>query len=185
MASSVQHLREEQKSLAKEIKRVGEQFNSLTIQFTKLQESFEQKVNMFGEMIQSWKKADEEIRKEQEKKIVTLRVDLEKFKREIQATPVTPAPDEISYINAQVTYLASDLAEIKYQMEEASTSQAKCEHGEVEESRSMIKKVEEDIVIMKQQSQELRDTVVKLGPFSTSSDNTHNCSSLISLQQHL
>ena len=141
-------------------------------------------MDKFTEMVNSWKEGDEMRRKEQERKKVELRVEVEQFKRgtddtdksdlikEVKDLGVTvekmrqlQTSDEILYVNAQVTSLANDLAEMKYQMGETSASQSPCHHGDVEESLSMIKKVEEDIVIMKQQSQELRDTVVKLRPF--------------------
>lgn len=125
--ASVGDLLKEQKSLEEQMNRTEDQMNKMLNQFSNLQESmdkvqeaFESQLTRFGEIIQDWKNADDKIRKEQEKKIVTLRVDLEKFKREIQPNP------------------------------------------NMEESKAGIRKLEENFGLMKQQTKDLNDEVVKL-----------------------
>lgn len=117
----------EQKLLEEQMNRTEDQMNKLLTQFSnlqgsmdKVQEAFENQLTRFGDIIQDWKNSDDKIRKEQEKKIVTLRVDLEKFKREIQPNP------------------------------------------NMEESKSEIRQLEENFGLMKQQTKDLKDEVVKL-----------------------
>ena len=130
MASSTKSLDSVEKqmsSVEKQMNRTKEQMNGLLVQFGKLQEcmnkahdKFEKQLTTFGELIMTWRKEEEEIRKEQERKIVTLRVDLEKFKREIQANP------------------------------------------NMEDNKSEIRKLEENLGFMKQQTKNLKDEMVKL-----------------------
>ena len=114
-------------SLEKQMNRTTDQMNGLLSQFKNLQEcmdkvhdKFEKQLTTFGELVMSWRKEEEEVRKEQERKIVTLRVDLEKFKREIQANP------------------------------------------NMEENKSEIRKLEENLGSMKQQTKDLHDEVIEL-----------------------
>ena len=114
-------------SLEKHMNRTTDQMNGLLSQFKNLQDcmdkvhdKFEKQLTTLRELIMSWRKEEEEVKKEQERKIVTLRVDLEKFKREIQANPNR------------------------------------------EENKSEIRKLEENLGFMKQQTKDLNDEVIKL-----------------------
>ena len=117
---TLKNLSEEFRDIKEKYAEVNEQMSEVT---KRMEENIERTLQL-GDYLKEWKEGDKNRWKEQEKKIITLRVELEKFKQKCAE---------------------------EYK-----------ENNDLEKSHSMIQKVEEDVVIVKQQAKDLKKEVRKL-----------------------